>query len=540
MSTITSTMVIAGAGFIQNQGLTVSPAMLSAFNSFTSSPSNNFSTISQSIISQAQTAGFPMPDLGANNAPWITGVSPAGLSLPVGFNAGNVVGEMTTQANQLLSQGTKGFQQFFGQGHGYGTTSFLYAGAIQLSQGKSFIDVGLNMSKYSDFVSGGVGKAIGDIQSLAKTVTNFGSLLDFKDLTTIANPGKLVQNLLKQGLGNFGGIQQVLADNGITAKDLLDPSKSDQILRVLKTVTGTSLQNIIKATGVSFPDMSKINTLADLLDINKILPQNVLDSLNSGIASLEDLGTQLASVAGSFASVDDLGNFLDSIEVPAFPHLDSLTSLIPNDIIGILTPYVAQGSGVFGNPTITDLFGTAAGFVHTGAFNQSLDSQAQIAGTPQGLTLTAALYNLQNVVNTPGQTAGNVAIARSQVDSALDAIAFNTNPTFANIVNLANTQYNGSVGQLLKEKNNLVIAGVNMATSVTGSISSVLSLATQLHTFGIDSMKLNTSAFFDGLSADNVYGDAIKACLLEGRNVARIVKSGTKVGNFVNPIASLK
>lgn len=539
MSTLTSTQIIAASGFLQNQGLTVNPDMVQTLGSYTSNPSNSFSTLSQTVISQANIAGFPMPDLGSSIAPWLTGVSPTGVTLPAGFNSGNVAGEITNQANLLLAQGTKGFQQFFGQGHGYSSMSFLFAGGIQEFQGKKFSDVGLNMNKYSDFVSGGVAKALGDLSSLANTIKNFGTLVDFKDLSNLANPGKLVQNLLKQGLGSFGGIQKALSANDISLKDLSDPNKYDQIFSVLKTIIGQDLQNIIKATGVTFPDPAKITSLADLLDINKILPKPVLDVLNSSISSLDDLATQLTSIAGSFSSVDDASNFLSSIETPSFQFLDSYNELLPTDIISSIQPYVMQGSGVFGNPTVTDLFGTAAGLVHTDAFKTNNDAQALLSNTPNGLALTSSLYNLQNVVNTPGQTAGNVAIARSQVESALSTLVNMAEGMAATAISNASTQYLSSLNQLLKEKNNISIAGINLTQTVTGSISSVLGLATQLHTYGIDSMKLNTNSLFEGLAANNVYGDAIKACLIEGRNISRIFKVGGKVANFANPITKL-
>ena len=72
---------------------------------------------------------------------------------------------------------------------------------------------------------------------------------------------------------------------------------------------------------------------------------------------------------------------------------------------------------------------------------------------------------------------------------------------------------------LALELSNLLLADANLdATSPTG-VNSTLGLVKSLHNYGVDTYQLGYNTLFNNCLQSNVGGDAVKASLVEGRNL---------------------
>jgi hypothetical protein len=64
-------------------------------------------------------------------------------------------------------------------------------------------------------------------------------------------------------------------------------------------------------------------------------------------------------------------------------------------------------------------------------------------------------------------------------------------------------------------------------------------MASKLHSFGVDKQKLGFSDMFENMASNDLYGDAIKSSLLEGRNISRQTKMNIPVPTKADPAKTL-
>jgi hypothetical protein len=78
------------------------------------------------------------------------------------------------------------------------------------------------------------------------------------------------------------------------------------------------------------------------------------------------------------------------------------------------------------------------------------------------------------------------------------------------------------------ENSNLSLGGLSLASipSPAGGSGQILSFASKLHSFGVDKMQLGHGDIFNGVATNDLTGDALKAALLEGKNVAGMQTAG--------------
>jgi hypothetical protein len=220
------------------------------------------------------------------------------------------------------------------------------------------------------------------------------------------------------------------------------------------------------------------------------------------------------------------------------PYLAQLNSLVPQSVKDTLKPQLGAGTSPFGTPSLKDMLGSVGG-VHTADFNNANTQLASIATSGQGQSLSSAMQNLQNAI-----VSGN---GISAALTAFQTAATNFNNSVAGNQNLqtALKSVDASMGnvtaQLVKENTNLSLAGVSLASppiSPAGS-GQILAFASKLHSFGVDKLQLGHADVLNGAATDNLTGDAMKAAMLEGKNVAAMAAVGKTPPTVSNQTAAL-
>lgn len=448
-------------------------------------------------------------------------------------DAQSTIDNANARAQLILPSGAAGTRSFiglFGSASSLGSASAEFAAAVAQYKNKSFGDLGVGANSYKSLLSNNISQTFPYAKSaaalnangalLSKNLGNFGSAYDFR---SPANFGarNLVENLNKQGLTSKIGINDALAAAGYSVEDL--STVPEPVLHsVLQNVKGNDLQHIVKMTGAK--PYASLNSLADMTDAGKMLHPDVVKNLGikAGAAgSVAGLGNKLNNL-GAPMDLGKLQGIMASSEFKDFEHLDALKTPLPSSIASGLAAQLGTGSGLYGNPTMTDMLGSVSG-AHTAPFKNIHDSFGKVRQTSAGSDLNAKLAQMKSAVQ--GGDSGQIAAAQAALNSSVSSFNnFTSSSTeMDSIVGKANSSIGTSAAQLSREASNMALAGkdFNSLPTPSTSITPILNFSSKLHTFGVDKMGVGYNDILDSVTADNLYGDALNSALLEGRNISR-------------------
>jgi hypothetical protein len=306
-------------------------------------------------------------------------------------------------------------------------------------------------------------------------MTAAGPCFDMTNPSSIGAGSGLVDKLKSAKLGNFSGLNQALASNGVDLDRIDDPVYSESITKTLSNISDPKiLKDVTTQLGIS--SSGSIKNLNDLTDLSKLASPSAIAGLKGG---LPDIASKFSDLGASFPSPSAAANMLKNIEIPSMPSLNSAASNLPSFMSG-LAPDIKSltGSGVGlsalngadGLPNITD-------FTHA------------VSGGPELAALAASGNNI----------------------------------TSAQITALENSL---SKSQALLGKAGLDLSslpGTNLATSLT--------FATSLHKYGATGGGVADTLKSMARSGSQ-FGDSIKASLAEGKNKALMMANGIKPPNF--------
>lgn len=351
------------------------------------------------------------------------------------------------------------------------------------------------------------------LASVGNGLQSFGTLYDFTNMPL--GPMNLLHSLQAQGLADSVGI-----NNDIIALDY-DPNGTvpDSVLtNIFSNVTGSDLQKIIDQTGTQI--VNPVVSLADLLNVENIMPPDAVTALgvtpgSEGLASLSNAFTNLGIQVNNFQA----GAYIASMSTIPTPNLDQLTTLIPDSVVANLTPNLGTGNGPSGNPTMLDMLGTIGGVVHTDSFTTINSALTNITNSSAGQNLLTAAVEFLN--------GGSLEDFTTAVNSFNSAIS--SDSSLSSLADQANTAFSASQTQLTKEQQNLSLVGVSLFTSsgapatqpASGGVTSIFNLGNKLHDFGVDKQNLGHNELFNAIATNDLTGDAIRASLLEGRNLTK-------------------
>lgn len=559
---ITPSVLIAAKGFMSGQGLGVSSNMTSYFNNFNSSPvTGSLSTLSNLM----PTSITGLPNFMQNSGTQLTAIQ--------------------TQASSIIQPGVEGLKKFtsiMNQSAGFGAAAAEWGAALKEFGGKSFSDLGVGFTGFASMASNGMSNVFGglpplpsmsslpgagaltsmamsakdNIGALGKSLGGFGSMFDAKDVANMGSPASLIKNLQNQGLADSIGINDMIAGAGFDPNNI-DNIPPEQLKQILGRVQGNDLQKVIKQTGLQLPATANLSSLTDVLDVKNIVSPDVLKTIPGG--NLAGLGNAFSNLGGNFTDFSKVGDMLKKVEVPSLPNLEGLKNPLPDDIASAFKGMLGSGDSPLGLPTMSDMLGSVSGKAHMDSFRDISKSMEKIAESVVGKDMINSANALSSATSAATAAGTDLGLTGEDLQAyiAADPAVVSAKATVTTTVNAFNAQVAGNAdlkalvdkangalasttAQLSKEQSNLSLAGIDPASALVPSgPGSLLGMASKLHSFGVDKQKLGFSEMFEGMGTNDIYGDAVKSALMEGRNIARQTSLNIPLPTKADPAKTL-
>lgn len=298
--------------------------------------------------------------------------------------------------------------------------------------------------------------------------------------------------------------------------------------------------------------------------LKKIIPPDQAlanQALSRSLRQVKEIFNTDLPVLANVASVLESNKDLDLI--------NNLDTPIPPDVADVWGNTFATGTGPGNTITINDIIGTASGNTHnielpivTDVLTQLNDLGALAPLTSNGGAPNSVLngvytimdYALGNVYGTAPVTLPttnyftptienpyidlDTAFANALIPAA-NSIISNIATTYSNLATISNQATANMAQQLSINVENSQLAGLNIgnivndpanANLVSNSVSTVLSLTSQLHDIGRDITEGGSAQFFEQVADTTVLsGQAVIAGMREGRNIAVLNAAGIQL-----------
>jgi len=366
--TYTPLQLIAGAGLLQNQGISVPTSLTNAISSYNSLPfvEDLMSTISlgpafglnAGVIASLKTLGnTTCPALGASIPSAYAGVNPLIPATETG-GFGNLV---ANNAALYLGDGqVDRFCQAYQIVVGYrGTTNELIQSAVNATT-----YLGPTFTTMNDLITGQFTSVNLALKCLGRDLAQLGNAIDLANLDDFGTPAAVLQQLSDEGqitAGTLSCVALKLAEYGLTESDIVllctpdastrTPSTNEfnalqkKAYQAMAAIDSDCLDYVLDVLGVVTPN---INTMADLLDLKKILPESWISLTVPSAAGV----TLMFNPDGSVnPEVQAALNSSVAIVLPA--GCDELAKIIPPDQAVVNKAFQAGLQNVGGISTTT-------------------------------------------------------------------------------------------------------------------------------------------------------------------------------------------
>jgi hypothetical protein len=516
--------------------------------------------------------------LGVKYGQWLLDLYPSNCAAVstggVYLYTGNIASFSNTLKNQVtgpFASGLGGFANVYNNSYAYMVSSFDTVASANILQGKTYAQSGIGYSGPADLATGGIGNSAA---VLSNVVSNFGTMYDINNISTIGDPYVFGQNILNQNLGQYGNLANQLSSAGLditnlqaiptatTTTNLQSTASStntpigavsipsltttttttsvpgnslDTVTAIYETITGSNLDIITSTTGVVVKNQNNISSLNDYLNLNNIVDKANLSQLNRlGISTLNNLGTYIHNKIGNgnFSSWPAMATFLQSLEIPTLAHTTANANglALPSSISSSITSGSGGGTGPFGNPVLTDFLGATTGYPYSNnlaIINKYFASIAASINLSSYITaLRTAINNYINSGNNSSYIAGmNTAV--TNLNTALKSLSTSTvglaqsESAYYQILNKLSTEVT-----FLSRAN--AVFGAGYSTSLSSFSQSVVSAAS-------DKTQYQTYQFFANLITNDQYGDTIRAAVAETINTGLMAAAGITLGNDPAP-----
>jgi hypothetical protein len=555
-----SAQTIAAAGMVNGNGTAPSQDMNAEFSKNNSKP---IITIINQIYGTAPNTAANVAGLhdSIKTIPrWATGRDSTGwksVSAQASASASAIVGTPGDPA------ATRSFAATLGQGASYGSATMGWHAAIQQYQGKKFDDLGVQNKSYSDIGSGGMaghfsalkgapGGQQAAMQDTGAFINSMGNGIDVTKLNDMFGPAAFVLRMRKFGMGYIGDVDNNLASLKIYSDE--DVKKADYkiIRKTLDMVDHPSdVGTVIGVMEIKVPKGVDIKNLGDLVDSNKMLPPGLRAMAPNG--DMRALNGPLGNMGGSYKDAAALGKFLGQTEIPSYPLLDAQKTPLTTAQIEALAPTIGYGAisapsidgiappplgtGPIGNPTVTDLMGSASGKNYTDNYKKINAAHDSIMNSQVGQNLYNKLKEIYETDKTPPyQVYSNTVM---ELDDAI--AAFNAAVKDDPQIKAAQAAMAASIFQGIRESSLQSKAGMDISSPPSiSSPNGVLGMAANLPKYGVDKQEMGFRDTFTGIADKNsIYGEALLVSLLEGRNQSRMSSVGMRDNITADPTAIL-
>lgn len=562
----------AQSTIINGHGLQESANLVTQINTFRAHPiipliANTYALAITSNSNVALLSSLSSLGSGVTAGQWIIDAYPSNITptcsgtvSPYSFSA-----TINTQAALPFAYGMSGFANVYQTAYGYMQQGFETVASIYMLNGKTYAQSGLGYTGPKSLATNGIndnGYLYGNV------VTQWGTMYDINNISTTGDPYVFGQNILNQGLGQYGNLSAKLSAAGlnvnnlsqvpqntttttqgqvdvatstpigsvslptlanITTTTVVKGNSTDVILSIYQSITGADLQNIVTATNVTIAN-SSITTLADYLNFNKITAPADYASLTSlGLNSFSGFTTALQAKVGTgyFKSWSDMSTMFARLEIPTqtYTTTSNTDPVLLSSTVSTLLAANGTGSGPFNNLLLSDLLGAVTGVPYTPLF-QTLNTSYNSLNTNKVYLATVGLNNaiLANVdyPDIAGVNA-NVANVNTQINSLT-------------IPSAGQTAYYQMLNHLTTEVTNLTAAGVIFNTGYPGVLKG---FGQRIGSVASDKVQYQTYQFFANLISNDVYGDTIRSVIAETINTNVLGSNGITIKNDPNPQLAL-
>ena len=542
-----SAQTIAASGMVNGQGTAPSQDMNAEFSKNNSKPI--ITVINQIYGTSPNTASnvVGLHDAILKIPKWATGRDSTGwksVSAQASASASAVVGTPGDPA------ATRSLAATIGQGASYGSAAMPWHAAIQQYQGKKFDDLGVQNKSYSDIGSGGMaghfsalkgapGGQQAAMQDTGAFINSMGNGIDVTQLNDMFGPAAFVLRMRKFGMGYVGDLDNNLASLQIFTDE--DVKKADyRIIRsTLNLVNSPSdVEKVITVMEIKVPKGVTIKNLGDLVDSNKMLPPGLRAMAPNG--DMRALNGPMGNMGGNYKDATALGKFIGQTEIPSYPQLDAQKTPITEAQIAALAPTIGfgaisapsidgiapppLGTGPIGNPTLTDVMGSASGKGFTDNYKKINAAHDSIMNSQVGQDLYNKLKLIYEADRSPpyNVSAGEVIELESIITEFNRAVKDDPQ------IKAAQAAMAASIFQGIRETSLQSKAGMDILNppSISSPVG-VLGMAANLPKYGVDKQQMGFRDTFTGIADKNsIYGEALLVSLLEGRNQARMSSVG--------------
>lgn len=279
----------------------------------------------------------------------------------------------SSQANAIVGAVTEGLGQTFGNGPG---------------------GIGVNYRNANDMISYGATSISRNLPLAAANLASAGKF-STSNLTRLQKPGNIAAQIINKGLGIQTGLIDRLISKGIPILDVDNPQYDKQVQLILDSITDPT---ILKSVMTAFNMYVTITNLGQLTNIKHMMP----DLCNSsGYKTFDDMGKHFISLGitqgDDFQQIGNvLGQIDGGIDLNHYSQLDSPFHKPTGDLLLSLFGY---GGGTLGEITMVDFMGTAAGYVHTEAFEHITAANDYLMTIPEGKELARRIAIMADLIN---------------------------------------------------------------------------------------------------------------------------------------------
>lgn len=534
---LTGLMLIAGVGLLNNKGLGVNNRLKTEVQKF------NTTNISGRVQSKLDTASEEVIAAFGTAPSFLTGFCPPGITIGGSSDITNVPQAVLNQGNSLFAppaptSGTlstlslptslvSSYTSIYSAASGYAAQTFGFTGSLAAAQGMNFDDLGFQFSNYSDVISGGITNQFDPegLPALAEQLPDLGTMFDTTDLSKISDPIALAKNLIDQGLGHVGGLEDKLNESLI---DLSNPFPSDidrDIVRqILAEISGSDLEEIFTVTEFNPAHKEKITSLADVLEIDTLFDKEALSALGDN-PTLDTFANKMTNIGGNFPGTASIGKFFSSLDLRSFPTLASLGALLPSGLTDGLSNLLGKGTGVFGNPTVNDMTSSASGLDYIDYITFINDIQQNLLANDSDVQALAEYLDTEENLDP------------NLLSVLIDNIA--TKPNLQPVIAKGEEYIRKTADKLSIEKSNLSAAGITPGATASNN-GGLLNFSSNLHGLGVDPMNLGLGQQITNLAQPGLEGEAMAASIVEGKNLGKLAVFGIDPGTKMDPMAYAK
>lgn len=445
------------------------------------------------------------------------------ISIAKGFcdSSASLLGSFSAAGSQISS--FINLTSTFGQITGGAVNNILNpVTAVTQSLGQVVGGASSNQRNYIDTLQTSINQSQGVFKSLAGDIIKWGTMFDIASPNDFYSPIKLAENLVQKNVPSFN---KLLEANQINPFQI-DSVSTKKITQILDSAPPAVVRDVVSRTGFQIP----ISKLSDVLKPEVALS----DTTRNSFKDFDTVVKQINSIGPTTAqSFGELGNKLSKIEFPQASVLIDLERDV-SKLRDVLNPdnkarakLTGTGSGVFGNPTMDDMMGTYTGTPYNIRLAGILQGQRRIAESATGLAFIAAVGQAQ--ANTRIQIEGGDTTDEADAGAIRAAYsAMYNDPQNKEIMETMDRFYSDMKASLVREKRNLKAARFN-PTDAVGSIHSILAFLQSLETAHQDDFKVGYREWVESAVSDDIYGAAVKAAIVEGKNKAIVQELGLDI-----------